>query len=80
MSNAGGQRLRYVTVESDDVTHAQLTVDLDRGRTVCGLAAGDEWTTRPTTECCAACWSDWRVRGEQPRHVGARFGSLGIHT
>jgi hypothetical protein len=80
VSNAERQRFRYVTVETDDFTHAQLVVDLELGRTVCGSAAGIQWITRPITECCAVCWSDWRVRGEQPRYVSARFGSPGIHS
>ncbi|GAA5160611.1 hypothetical protein GCM10023321_43620 [Pseudonocardia eucalypti] len=44
------EAVRYVTVESNNLTHAVLTVDLDRGLTVCGLPSGDVWSTAPTTD------------------------------
>jgi hypothetical protein len=70
--------VRYVSVVGSNRTHAQLVVDAARGRTVCGLPVGGEASEPASSERCRACWADWRVRGEQPRFVGPRFGSPSI--
>lgn len=71
--------VRYVTVLGSVLTHAQLAVDQERGRTVCGLAVAGQGPEEPKpVERCGSCWADWRVRGEPARYVGARFGSPGL--
>src|SRR5262249_2056383 len=53
--------VRYVTVKGHSRVHAQVTVDLERNRTVCGLPV-DAQAPKPTLEQrCGECWLDWRV-------------------
>ncbi|GAA5166853.1 hypothetical protein GCM10023321_58650 [Pseudonocardia eucalypti] len=78
MANSSGV-LRFVTVQGSIVIHAQLVVDQYRGRTVCGRPVAGRAAEEPRpVERCEGCWADYRVRGDLPRHVSARFGSPGI--